>query len=477
MDIQRDPARRGGELTRVWSVFAAFVARVLPSPRHPARLVVFGFGAATVAGTVLLMLPVAAESRSATGPIAALFTAVSAVCVTGLVVVDTGSHWSLFGEIVILGLIQIGGLGIMTLASLLGLLVARRMGLRMQLIAQSETKTLRLGESRRVVVGVIRMSLLVEAVTAVVLTLRFVTGYHESGGRSVYLGVFHAISAYNNAGFALYEDSLVGYATDPWIIVPITMALIIGGLGFPVVFEVTRSLRRWRSRDAPPRRWSLHTRVTLITYFALGVIGVLAITTFEWTNPDTLGPLNLTHKLLVGGFHGLSPRTAGFNSLDVGAMNSATLLINDTLMFVGGGSAGTAGGIKVTTFALLAFVIMAEVRGEPTVHVMGRRLAAPVQRQAVTVALLGVGAVVAGTITLLAITGMDLDAVLFEVVSAFGTVGLSTGITADIPDPGLIVLIMLMFIGRLGPITLATALALRERGRRYELPEERPIVG
>ncbi|MEU5407402.1 TrkH family potassium uptake protein [Nocardia asteroides] len=438
-------------------------------------MVVFGFGAATLVGTLLLMLPMAAESRTVTAPITALFTAVSAVCVTGLAVVDTESHWSLFGELVILGLIQIGGLGIMTLASLLGLLVARRMGLRMQLIAASETKTLRLGESRRVVIGVIRMSLAVEAVTALVLSLRFIFGYDQGGWRGVYLGVFHAISAYNNAGFGLYSDSLVGFATDPWIIVPITAALVIGGLGFPVVFEVTRSVRRRaRGRD---HRWSLHTRLTLITYFALGIVGVIAVIAFEWSNPGTLGPLGALQKVLVGGFHGLSPRTAGFNSVDVGAMHSSTLLVNDVLMFIGGGSAGTAGGIKVTTFALLAFVIVAEVRGEPTVHIMDRRLAAPVQRQAITVALLGVGAVVIGTLTLLTITGMDLDVVLFEVVSAFGTVGLSTGITADIPVSGQLVLIVLMFLGRLGPITLATALALRDRGRRYELPEERPIVG
>ncbi|MFF0544389.1 TrkH family potassium uptake protein [Nocardia thailandica] len=449
------------------------MARLILNPRHPARVVVLGFGSATVIGTVLLMLPIAAESRAATSGITALFTAVSAVCVTGLVVVDTETHWSMFGELVILGLIQIGGLGIMTLASLLGLLVARRMGLRMQLVAASETKTLRLGESRRVVIGVIRMSLAVEAVVAIILTARFILGYDEDGWRGLYLGIFHAVSAYNNAGFALYSDSLVGFAADPWIIVPITTALVIGGLGFPVVFEVTRSIRRHHRA----RRWSLHTRITLVTYTGLAIAGVIAVIGFEWTNPGTLGPLSIADKLLAGGFHGLSPRTAGFNSVDVGAMHSSTLFITDVLMFVGGGSAGTAGGIKVTTFALLAFVIAAEIRGEPSVHVLDRRLAAPVQRQAVTVALLGMGAVVIGTITLLTITGMDLDVVLFEVVSAFGTVGLSTGITAEIADPGLIVLIALMFLGRLGPITLATALALRDRGRRYELPEERPIVG
>ncbi|WP_280422281.1 TrkH family potassium uptake protein [Nocardia carnea] len=461
---------RGRELARGFGSW-------LRPPRHPARLVVFGFGAATVVGTLLLMLPISAESRAVTDPVTALFTAVSAVCVTGLVVVDTDSHWSLFGELVILGLIQIGGLGIMTLASLLGLLVARRMGLRMQLIAQTENKTVRLGESRRVVVGVIRMSLLVEALVGVALAARFMIGYDERGWNAIYLGFFHSVSAYNNAGFALYPDNLMGFATDPWIIVPISLALVVGGLGFPVVFEITRSMRRQRVRGIRWRRWSLHTRITLITYALLSAVGVVAVIAFEWSNPGTLGPLGTAHKLLVGGFHGLSPRTAGFNSLDMGAMHSSTLLINDVLMFIGGGSAGTAGGIKVTTFALLAFVIMAEIRGEPTVHVMGRRLAAPVQRQAITVVLLGGGAVVIGTLILLTMTGMDLDSVLFEVVSAFGTVGLSTGITADIPDPGLIVLVVLMFIGRLGPITLATALALRDRGRRYELPEERPIVG
>ncbi|WP_280510848.1 TrkH family potassium uptake protein [Nocardia farcinica] len=466
-------AFRSGDAGRT---FATAPARALPAPRHPARLVVLGFAAATAVGTVLLMLPIAAESRTVTPPVTALFTAVSSVCVTGLVVVDTESHWSLFGELVILGLIQIGGLGIMTLASLFGLLVARRMGLRMQLVAQTETKTVRLGEIRQVVIGVLRMSLLIEAAVAVALTARFLLGYDQPWWRAAYLGVFHAVSAYNNAGFALYADSLMGFATDPWIVAPIAFAFVLGGLGFPVVFEVTRALRR-DARRRGAAHWSLHTRITLLTYATLAIFGVVAITLFEWTNPATLGPLGVLDKLLVGGFHGLSPRTAGFNSLDVGAMHSSTLLVTDALMFVGGGSAGTAGGIKVTTFALLAFVIAAEIRGEPTVHVMNRRLAATVQRQAITVALLGVGAVVTGTVTLLTITRLDLDAVLFEVVSAFGTVGLSTGITASLDDPARMVLIVLMFIGRLGPITLATALALRTRRRRYELPEERPIVG
>ncbi|MFI8771836.1 TrkH family potassium uptake protein [Gordonia sp. NPDC062954] len=450
----------------------------LLTPQHPARLVAIGFALAVAVGTVLLMLPIATESGDSAPPVTALFTATSAVCVTGLVVVDTGSYWSTFGELVILALIQIGGLGIMTLASLLGLLVARRMGLRMQLVAQAETKSLRLGESKRVVVGVIVLSLIVEAIIAAVLTGRFYTGYDESFGRALYLGIFHSISAYNNAGFSLYPDSLVPFATDLWIIAPIVVGFVLGGLGFPVMFEAGRHLLHWlRRAEERITGWSLHTKITVWTYAGLALLGAVSITAIEWSNAATLGPLDGVGKLVTGVFAGLSPRTAGFNSIDVSAMHPSSLLITDMLMFIGGGSAGTAGGIKVTTFALLAFVVIAEVRGEPSVHVVGRKLAPAVQRQAITVVLLGAGAVIVGTLAIMLMTEYRLEAVMFEVVSAFATVGLSTGITADLPAGAQALLVVLMFIGRLGPITLATALALRERTRRYEYPEERPIVG
>jgi trk system potassium uptake protein len=439
--------------------------------RQPARLVIAGFGLAIVVGTVLLMLPGATESGRSAGALTAVFTSTSAVCLTGLVVVDTSGYWSTFGEVVILGLIQVGGLGIMTLASLLGLVVARRLGLRMQLSAQAETKSVGLGEVRRVVIGVIIVSLVFEAVTALILAIRFATAYDRSWGRALYEGVFHAVSAFNNAGFALYVDNLVSFATDPWIIAPITVAVIVGGLGFPVLFEVGRRLRRRQ------RRWSLHARLTLLTYAVLLAVGVVAITAIEWANPGTLGPMGLGDKLLVGAFHGITPRTAGFNTLDVAQLRPASLLVNDVLMFIGGGSAGTAGGIKVTTFVLLAFVILTEIRGETSVHVLDRRVSAGVQRQALTVALLGVGAVVTGTLVLLLTSSHDLDVALFETVSAFGTVGLSTGITATLSVAAQLTLVVLMLIGRLGPVTLATALALRDRPRHYERPEERPIIG
>ncbi|PRW62300.1 TrkH family potassium uptake protein [Actinopolyspora mortivallis] len=445
---------------------------MLPTHGHPARVVVFGFATVILVGTVLLMLPVSAENGQLTPWVTAVFTSTSAVCVTGLIVVDTPGHWSTFGEVVIMGLIQAGGLGIMTLASLLGLVVSRRLRLRVQRSAQTETKTLDLGEVRRVVLGVISLSLIMEAATAVVLTMRMVHAYGYSWAHGSYLGVFHAISAFNNAGFALYPDSLMRYATDGWICIPIVVAFVLGGLGFPVLFEIARHL--WARGY---RRWSLHARITLLGYGMFALAGTVLITGLEWSNPATLGDFGTDGRLLVGMFHGLTPRTAGFNTLDVGEMHPATLLVTDVLMFVGGGSAGTAGGIKVTTFALLAFVILAEARGEPQVHIAGRRISNEVVRQALTVVLVGVALVFLATLVLLMLTPFGLDAVLFESVSAFGTVGLSTGITGELPPLGELLLVVLMFTGRLGPITLASALALRERGRRYDLPEERPIVG
>ncbi|MEO3786746.1 potassium transporter TrkG [Actinocorallia sp. B10E7] len=438
--------------------------------RHPGQAIVGGFAAAVLVGTGLLSLPVAGESGASAGALTALFTATSAVCVTGLVVVDTGTQWSLFGEIVIMGLIQVGGLGIMTLATLFALLVSQQLGLRTRLLAQMETKTLRAVDVRRVVRDIVIFSLACETVLAVVLALRFALGHGEPGGRAAYLGVFHAVSAFNNAGFGLWPDNLSRFVTDPWICLPIAVAVIVGGLGFPVVFELARSWRR-------PGTWSVLTRVTLAASAVLLAAGTFVFTVVEWDNPATLGSLPEPARILAGFFTAVMPRTAGFNSIDIAQMRSESWLTTDLLMFIGGGSGGTAGGIKVTTFGILAFVIWAELRGESQVNVGHRRLAGPVQRQALAIALLSVGLIMVGTLTLLILMPHTLDEILFEVISAFATVGLSTGITADLPWAGQIIIISLMFIGRVGPLTLFSALALRERARHYALPEERPIVG
>ncbi|WP_298458084.1 TrkH family potassium uptake protein [uncultured Cellulomonas sp.] len=444
--------------------------RFRPGLHQPGRLVVAGFAVGVVVGTLLLALPIARSGPGGASLLAALFTATSALCVTGLAIVDTPTYWSGFGQVVILGLIQVGGFGIMALASLLGLLISRRLGLGSRLLAATETKAVGLGDVRTVLFGVARISLVVEAVTALVLAGRFALTYDETLPRSLWLGVFHAVSAFNNAGFALFSDSLTGFVDDPWISLPICAAVILGGLGFPVILELLRERRT--------RRWSVHTKLTLVMTAILLVGGTVFMTVAEWANPATLGALEPPGRLLAGFVQGVMPRTAGFNSVDPGAMNTGTLLGTDILMFIGGGSAGTAGGIKVGTFAVLLLAILAELRGDPDADLFDRRLSHATIRQALSVALLSVAAVVVPTLVIaITTTTLTLDQILYEVVSAFATVGLSTGITADLAPWHQLILVGLMFAGRLGPVTLASALVLREHRRLYRRPEGRPLIG
>ncbi|MFJ2029341.1 TrkH family potassium uptake protein [Streptosporangium sp. NPDC087985] len=436
----------------------------------PSRAVVAAFLAVVLSGSALLSLPIAVETGQEASWTSALFTATSAVCVTGLAVHDTAAHWTSFGEAVILVLMQIGGFGIMTLASILAVLVSGRLGLRARLNTQTETKTLGASDVRRLVTGVVKVTLVVESLAAAVLTARFVFGYGEPPGRALYHGVFHAVSAFTNAGFTLWPDSITRFVTDPWICLPLALSVIAGGLGFPVYAALRR---HWRH----PGRWSLHAKITMGMTAILLLGGTLIVTAIEWNNPATIGPLSPGQRILAGFFHSTMTRSGGMNSVDTSQMSENSWLISDVLMFIGAGSAGTGGGIKVTTFALLAYVILAELRGEPDVTAGRRRIPEQLQRQAQTIALLSVASVTVGTFIIMMLTPFRLDRVLFEVISAFGTVGLSTGITSDVGTPGHLVLTALMLIGRLGPVTLGAALALHVQTRRFRYPEERPLVG
>ncbi|MEO6503258.1 MAG: potassium transporter TrkG [Jatrophihabitantaceae bacterium] len=435
----------------------------------PAQVIVLAFAAIAAVGTVLLALPVAT-----TGPRAsifeALFTATSAVCLTGHLVVNTATHWSPFGHMVILALIKIGGFGIMTMASLLGVLVSRRMGLRTRITAAAETRSLGIGDVRSVMTGVVRITLVFEALTAAALTARFYFGYDLPAGRALWYGGFHGVSAFNNAGFSLFSDNLIGFVNDPWICLPVALASIAGGLGFPVLLQLRREFLHLRF-------WTLNTRLVLAATAVLLVSGTAFITAMEWDNDQTLGRLSPGSRLLAGFFLSVMTRTAGFNTVDIGALDPATWLGMDVLMFIGGGPAGTAGGLKVTTFAVLFFIIYTELRGDGAVNALGKRLPRSVHRQAITVALVSVAVVVIATLALLVMTEFTLDQVLFEVMAAFTTAGMSTGITPDLPLAGQIIVVVLMFLGRVGPVILASGLALRRTTRLYELPKERPIIG
>ncbi|SNS12660.1 potassium uptake protein, TrkH family [Streptosporangium subroseum] len=421
-------------------------------------------------GTGLLSMPMAVEAGETTSWTSALFTATSAVCVTGLAVHDTAEHWSFFGEIVILVLMQIGGFGIMTLSSILAVVVSGRLGLRARLNTQAETKTFGPGDVRRVITGVAKVTLVAEVLTAAALTARFLIGYGEPFGRALYYGIFHSVSAFTNAGFALWPDSIMRFVGDPWICIPLALAVVAGGLGFPV-YAVLR--QHWRR----PARWSLHTKITLGMTAVLLFGGALAITVTEWNNPGTMGGLSPGLRIMAGFFHSAMTRSGGLNSVDTSQMSENSWLISDVLMFVGAGSASTGGGIKVTTFALLGYVILAELRGEPDVSAGRRRIPEQLQRQTLTIALLSVASVAVGTFVMMVVTPFKLDRVLFEVISAFGTVGLSSGVTAQAGTAGHLVLTALMFIGRIGPVTLGAALALHIQTRRFRYPEERPLVG
>jgi len=294
-------------------------------------------------------------------------------------------------------------------------------------------------------------------------------GGYERLPSAIWSGIFHSIASWNNAGMSLYDDNLSRFVGDPIVVLTVTFAIIIGGIGFPVLLELRRERRA--------RRWSLHTKITLLATAALVVAGPLVVTVFEWSNDRTLGRLPVGDRLLAGWFQGITPRTAGFNTVDIGGLRSSTLLVMIVLMFIGAGAASTAGGIKVTTFAVVGFAVWGEVRGSGEPTVFRRRIPDAAIRQALSIVALAIGSIVASVLLLVTIAPVELTQAAFETVSAFGTVGLSTGITGSFEWTAQFVLIAVMLAGRVGPTTFASALVSREQPRHFRYPEERPILG
>ncbi len=440
--------------------------------RHPGRLVVSAFALFILVGTVLLWLPASHEAGEPhLSLIDAFFTAASAVTVTGLVVVDTGSAFSKFGEIVILSLIQVGGLGIMTLASVMSVFLSRRLGINRGRLVGAEIGVADLGELRTVMRALIKFSLVSEVLVAVLLTIRFVIEGGRSIGGSVYLGIFHAISAFNNAGFSTFDGGLERYVSDWYVSLVVAAAFIGGGLGFPVVIELLRN-------DRSPRPWSLHTKVTLVATGTLLSMGTLVLVVLEWTNPDTLGPLSSADKFLAAFFQSATARTAGFNTIDIGSLRTSSVLIMILLMVIGASSASTGGGIKTSTFAVVVWTALAEFRGDPEVTIMKRRIHRTVQRQALALVIVALGTIGTATFMLsILLPDVALDDLLFETASAFATAGVTRGVTGQLDLLGKLLIIALMFVGRIGPSTFGAALLLRSRARRYRFAEERLIVG
>ena len=400
----------------------------------------------------------------------ALFTTVSASSVTGLIVVDTGSYWSVFGQTVILILIELGGIGTMTIVTLVASAIRKRATSQDRAIAKVWFG-MNPRAVRRSVGEIVAASLILQTIFAIFNSLYlWFSGHAQSPATAIFHGIFLTGSAFNNAGFAPYQDSLMSFSAEPILLVSLALLIIIGGLGFPVWLALYHDGWRWW-------KWSMHTRIMMLGTGIAILAGWVFITALEWRNPATLGSLPAPERVWNGFFASVSPRTAGFNSMDITSQKPETWLITDMLMIVGGGPAGTAGGLKITTITVVMTTVWGEIRGVQAINILGRRLARSAQRSALAVLTLFGAIVSLGTLLLMLLTPFTLSQCLFEVSSALGTVGLSTGITMSLPTAAQLMLIVFMIIGRIGPLTLAAALATRKRPVAYELPRDHPLIG
>jgi len=432
------------------------------------RLIVYGFVALVAGGTALLMLPW--STNRGISFVDAFFVATSCGTVTGLSTVDIPGTFTHFGEIVMMVLIQLGGLGIMTVTTLAALLVGQRVGFRSLLTVQEETESA--GSPRntlRLLFQIARITFAVELLGAVALSIGFV-GVGFGIGEGIFQGIFHAIMAFCNAGFpTLPGDDLTSYAGNWLIVGALACVITLGGLGFPVLVDLYRY--------GDDRRLSVHSRVVLITSAILVAVGFLSVVLLEWTNPNTLGGESLNTKAAISLFQGVTPRTAGFSTVDYPEMREPTLLIQVVLMFVGTAPTSTGGGIKVTTLALVAFIVVAQVRGQDRITLFWRTLPRPLVARALSVLALASLLVLLSTLALMVSDGLELLPALFEVTSAFGTVGLTLDVTSNLSTFGKVLISVIMFLGRVGPITFIVALAARQRTPRYKYPEEDIAIG
>lgn len=449
-----------------------------PVLKSPARVTAVGFALLIAVGTGLLLLPWAARGEGL-GLVDALFTATSAVCVTGLTVVDTGSYFSIFGQGVLLLLIQVGGLGIMTLSTLFLLLAGRRPSFTEHTVIQSTFARSQERSLGAIIRDVAVFTFVLEGLGVLLLFFFFL----PQGGvaQSLYRGFFHAVSAFCNAGFGLFADSFSAYRTHWGINLTVAALIVAGGLGFPVLSELRYRLQSGRRRFW--RRLSFHTKLVLVTSALLLLLGTLLIVVMEWNN--TLQALAWPQRFLAAFFQAVNARTSGFNSLPMGGMTNVTLFVLILLMFVGASPGSCGGGIKTTTFATLALVGFARFRGRPKPQLFGRSIARKSNSRAVSIVLLSTLVISIGLVLLLMTElgdtphpqsrGKFLE-LLFEVVSAFGTVGLSTGLTAQLSVAGKLIVSFVMFIGRLGPLLVAMAVSRPETATFY-YAEESIMVG
>ncbi len=435
----------------------------------PAQILIFTFASLILVGSILLSLPVA-SNVGRLPYLDALFTATSAVCVTGLVVADTLTQFSFFGQVVIIILIQFGGLGLMTMATMMAIFLGKRISFRNRLIMQEALNQFSLEGMVRLTLYVGLVTLFFEGIGAVLLTLRFLPDYGMP--TAIWYGIFHAISAFCNAGFDLIGNyrSLTPYVSDIPVNLIVTTLIIAGGLGFSVLADIYQHRGQLKFS-----RLSFHSRIVLAATAALLVIGFVFVLALEWNN--TLADLPTQGKLLGAWFHSVTPRTAGFNTLPTDALRPATLLLTIILMFIGASPGSTGGGIKTSTFSALFLMVVASIRGREDARLFGRQVPRDIIMRAMAIAAIALGLVLTTTMVLTISEDQPFLPLLFEATSAFGTVGLSMGITSSLSAVGRVVLIITMFAGRVGPMTLALAVAHSNTRAHLRYPEEKIIVG
>lgn len=445
----------------------------------PSQLILLSFAAIILFGSFLLMLPVCSADKPL-GFIEAFFTATSATCVTGLTVIDIGTRLTVFGQVVLLVLIQAGGLGIMTFSTFFIYFLSKRLSIRNREILLQSLSQHPVKDMGQLLLTVFQVTFVIETIGAFILWTRFVQDFPP--GRAAYLAFFHSISAFCNAGFSPFATSLMEYKSDLTVNMTIMLLLVCGGLGFIVFFDL---YRYWRSKVEGTRRsLHFHSRIVLITTGSLIVGGAVVILGFEWFN--SMQPFDWKTRILTALFQSVTPRTCGFNTVDIGQLTDATLIFITFLMFVGASPASTGGGVKTSTFAVMLAMIAARLKDQEDVNLLNRRISQDIVSRAVAVTFLSGFVITVCTLLLLLFDAGSLPHAqakgkfmeyIFEATSAFGTVGLSTGITPGIKDPGRLILIFLMYIGRVGPLALAIELSGGE-GKKlpYRLPEEENIL-
>jgi len=433
---------------------------------RPSTIIVLSFFLIILAGGILLSLPISSASGQPTNFLDAYFTSNSATCVTGLVVLDTGVYFSLFGLIVIIILMQVGGLGYMTFSVFTMLVLRKKLFVSERMMMQ---EALNISSGKEVMEVLKKIFLIVFAVEGLGVLILFLRWAPELGvGNGILYAVFHSVSAFNNAGFALPPNfaNLAPYVTDIIINLTITTLIIIGGLGFMVISDILKG-----------KKLSVHSKITIVTTLLLILFGTIGVFFLEFSNPQTLGPMPVGHKILAAYFQAVTPRTAGFNTINISAMFAPTLILTMILMFIGASPGGTGGGIKTTTFAVLIGTIRATLKGLKDTVMFKRRIPHETVRRAFTITTLSVFIVVIAILLLNYFDKFSLIESAFEVFSAFGTVGLSMGITPKLSSIGKIIIIVVMFIGRVGPLGLALTLLIKQKEPKIEYPKESISIG